>query len=102
MIEQRKYNNINDNNFNIMREAKSRNNNYKFSDIGNENKELDEINKLLDKNIFDMQNQYDNIYSNRSKNGYMPFKNDYNTNNAFSSIAKNDIVQNNQFLFNRN
>jgi len=102
MIEQRKYNNINDNNtFNIMRDTKSRNNNYKFSDIGNENKELDEINKLLDKNIFDMQNKYDNIYSNRSKNGYMPFKNDYNTNNAFSSIAKNDIVQNNQFLFNR-
>ena len=102
MIEQRKYNNINDNNtFNIMREAKSKNNNYNFSDIGNENKELDEINKLLDKNIFDMQNKYDNIYSKRSKNGYMPFKNDYNTNNAFSSIAKNDIVQNNQFLFNR-
>jgi hypothetical protein len=102
MVEQRKYNKINDNNtFNIMRDDKSRNNNYNFSDIGNENKELDEINKLLDKNIFDMQNKYDNIYSKRSKNGYMPFKNDYNTNNAFSSIAKNDIVQNNQFLFNR-
>jgi serine/threonine protein kinase len=103
VIEQRKYNNINENNnFNIIRDAKPRNNNFNFSDIGNENKELDEINKLLDRNILDMQNKYDGIYNNRSKNVYMPFKNDYNTNNnAFSSIAKNDIVQNNQFLFNR-
>ena len=74
-----------------------------FSNFERENEELSNINKLIDNNILNMQNNYDNIYNNKkNKNNYISFnKNNNNINNsAFSSLAKNEIVQTNPLLFN--
>ena len=108
MSEPRKNNfNKNNNIFNIIRDNNTRNNNFDISNFENENKnkELNEINKLLDNNIMKIQNRYDNsIYSNINNiNNYNPYKKIYNTNenHEFSSIAKNEIIQNNPFSFNR-
>ena len=102
-------NNINENNiYNKYNTNIVKNNNYeysKFSNYENESKDLSNINKMLSNNLMINQNNYDNIYNynKNNKGNYLPFKNDYNSknNNAFSSIAKNEIVQNKQFLFNK-
>ena len=68
--------------------------NFEYSKISNFNNN----NILLNKsNVFEQKNNYENKYN------YIPYKNEYGAtaNNAFSSIAKNDIVQNTPFIFNR-
>ena len=103
VVEQAKnLNNINNNN--IYNNYNNRlNNNYNLQEI--ENQELSSINKILDNNIINMQNNYNNLYNNkRNRNLYIPFRSNYNANNnnAFSSVAKNDIVQNNNSLLFKN
>ena len=101
-------NNINENNtYNVYNTNIIKNNNHefsKFSNYENESKELSNINNILENNIKNMNN-YDNIYNynKRNKKSYIPFKNDNKStiNNAFSSVAKNEIVQNKPFLYNR-
>ena len=110
IIEQNKnYNNINGNNkiYNRYNSIMS-DINRGFSDFSNferENEELTNINKLIDNNIINMQNNYENIYNNKkNKNNFLSFNrsnNNSTNNNAFSSVAKNEIVQNNPFLFNK-
>ena len=74
-----------------------KNHNYSnILDYENSNQELNDINKMLDNNIMKIQNNFDNIYNlNKVNKYYTPFNNEYHStvNNAFSSLAKNEIIQ---------
>ena len=98
-------NNINKNN-NIFTRYNNVNNgnNYNFScfsNFGRQNEELSNINKLIDNNIINIQNNYDNK---KNENNYISFNKRSSksiNNSAFSSVAQNEIVHNNQFLYNK-
>ena len=99
------YNNMNDNNFFSIYNNRMNNNFYpNISDFERENQELSNINKLLDNNISNIQNNFNNVlYNKRNNNSYLPFKSDTNSaiNNALSNVAKNEIVQNKSYLYNK-
>ena len=72
-----------------------------FSNFVRQNEELSNINKLIDNNIINIQNNYDNK---KNENNYISFNKRSSksiNNSAFSSVAQNEIVQNNQFLYNK-
>jgi serine/threonine protein kinase len=73
-----------------------------FFNFENDNKEMTEINKLLDNNIMNLQNKYNtNIYNN---NKYMPFNGESNSHlnnqSALSSFAQKEFL-NRPLIFNK-